>query len=411
MPEEASRQRLVRWRDSTGPLGGRELHNLVRTRAGRGLVGAVGAIAVLTVIGLVALWPRGEDPVGAGASTATVPATVERVVDEPCSPGASEICRRIVADVEGREVKLGVNLVRLAPDVAVGDSVRVSRPGGPNAVAAAGQVVPYEFAGVDRRGSLLWIAAIVAVLAAALLRWRGVLAVAGAALSLAVLIWFLVPAILAGSPALLVALVASLTVMFVTLVLTNGLGAQTLAAALGVTATLVFTCLLGWLAVDLVQLGTSSDGDLLTLKARDGSLSLPAISIAALLVGALGVLADTAVTQASAVMALRRANPAYDRGRLYREAFVVGRDHLSATIHTLVLAYAGATLPLLLALSSSGVTTTDVLNNEAIAGPIVATVVGCLALLLAVPLATALASLLVASLPRDALGDGHSHHH
>ena len=123
------------------------------------------------------------------------------------------------------------------------------------------------------------------------------------------------------------------------------------------------------------------------------------------------MLADTAVTQASAVTALRRANPAYDRGKLYREAFTIGRDHLSATIHTLVLAYAGASLPLLLVLHASGVTTTDAINNEAIAGPIVATAVGCLALILAVPLATALASLLVASLPRDALADGHAHHH
>ena len=411
MAEQSSAQRLARWRDSTGPLGGRELHNLMRTRAGRILVGAVGTIAVLTAIGLFALWPRGEDTAAAGSATATIPATVQRVIDDPCSPGAAEVCRRIVVDVEGREVNLGLNLARVAPAVEAGDSVRVSRPGGPDAQPAPGQAVHYEFAGVDRRIPLLWIAAVVAVLAAALLRWRGVLAVAGAALSLAVLVWFLVPAILSGSPAMLVALVAALTVMFVTLVLTNGLGAQTLAAALGVSATLAVTCVLGWLAVGFVQLGTSADVDLLTLRASDSSLSLPAISLAALLIGALGVLADTAVTQASAVMALRRANPGFDRGRLYREGFTIGRDHLSATIHTLVLAYAGASLPLLLVFHASGVTTTDALNNEAIAGPIVATAVGCLALILAVPLATALASLLVASLPSDALGDGHSHHH
>jgi uncharacterized membrane protein len=110
-------------------------------------------------------------------------------------------------------------------------------------------------------------------------------------------------------------------------------------------------------------------------------------------------------------MALRRANAEYDRGQLYRAAFTIGRDHLSATIHTLVLAYAGASLPLLLVLHASGVTTTDAINNEAVAGAIVATAVGCLALIIAVPLATALASLLVASLPRDALADAHPHHH
>ena len=94
---------------------------------------------------------------------------------------------------------------------------------------------------------------------------------------------------------------------------------------------------------------------------------------------------------------------------LYREAFVVGRDHLSATIHTLVLAYAGAVLPLLLVLSMANVTTGDVLNGQSIAEPIVATIVGCLGLIAAVPITTALSALLVARLPLDAVS-AHAHH-
>jgi uncharacterized membrane protein len=130
-----------------------------------------------------------------------------------------------------------------------------------------------------------------------------------------------------------------------------------------------------------------------------------------MIIGALGVLADTAVTQASAVMALRRANPATTAAGLYHGAFAVGRDHLSATIHTLVLAYAGASLPLLLAIRASGLSFADAVNSETIAEPIVATVIGCAALIAAVPLTTGLASLLVSRLPPQALGHGHAHHH
>jgi uncharacterized membrane protein len=122
------------------------------------------------------------------------------------------------------------------------------------------------------------------------------------------------------------------------------------------------------------------------------------------------VLADTAVTQASAVMALRRANPGYGAPTLYREAFVVGRDHLSATIHTLVLAYAGAVLPLLLVLTMANVGAGDVLNGQSIAEPIVATIVGCLGLIAAVPITTALSATLVARLPLDAVPQ-HTHAH
>jgi uncharacterized membrane protein len=198
--------------------------------------------------------------------------------------------------------------------------------------------------------------------------------------------------------------------MFVTLVLTNGLGAQTLAAALGISVTLVAACAIAELAVHYADLGAASDTALSSVRARDASLSLRAITVAAMLIGALGVLADTAVTQASAVMALRRANPRLGGRELYSRAFVIGRDHLSATIHTLVLAYAGAVLPLLLLLNSSNIATVDALNDQALAEPIVATLVGCLALLLAVPLATGLASFLVARVPVEELPDAHHHH-
>ncbi|MBN1530361.1 MAG: YibE/F family protein, partial [Thermoleophilaceae bacterium] len=147
----------------------------------------------------------------------------------------------------------------------------------------------------------------------------------------------------------------------------------------------------------------------LAARARSDTLSIQGVILAAMLIGALGVLADTAVTQASAVMALRRAAPALDVRRLYREAFVVGRDHLTATIHTLVLAYAGASLPLLLVLRSSGTPTGDALNGQSVAEPIVATLVGCFALIAAVPLTTALAAALVARIPAETLPDAHHH--
>jgi uncharacterized membrane protein len=127
-----------------------------------------------------------------------------------------------------------------------------------------------------------------------------------------------------------------------------------------------------------------------------------------MVIGALGVLADMGVSQASAVMALRRANPALGPRQLYKEAFAVGRDHLAATIHTLVLAYVGAALPLLLVLQSARAGLFDAVNTQDVAEPIMATLVGSIGLIAAVPLTTGLAALLVARVPADALP--HEHH-
>lgn len=239
------------------------------------------------------------------------------------------------------------------------------------------------------------------------------LALAGFALSLLLVVEFLVPAILAGSSPLLVAVVGALAVMFVTVGLTYGISPQSGAAILGIAGSLLFAGIAGTIAVHSARLDGRSGNDLsIYLQQTDSHLSLQGIVLAGLVIGTLGVLADMAVTQASAVMELRRANPQLGARRIFAGAFRVGRDHLVATTHTLVLVYVGATLPLLLVLQSAGVGTTDALNTQDVAEPIVATLTGAMALLLSVPLTTALATAFVSHIPPEAITEiHHGHHH
>jgi uncharacterized membrane protein len=308
--------------------------------------------------------------------------------------------------VAGHDASVLVGPVGSSPKIESGAAIRVSPE--PAVPGAAGQT--YTYVDRDRRGSLLWLAIALAIAAVVVLWWRGALALAGVALSLLVVTKFVVPGILVGRPALLIALVGSLAVMWVTLVLTNGLGAQTLAAALGIGGTLLAVAGLASFATHFAHLNGFSGDVSLALSQQQHGLSLQGVVLAGMVIGALGVLADTAVTQASAAMALRRANPELTARPLFGAAFTVGRDHLSATIHTLVLAYVGGALPLLLVLRSSGVGLTDALNTQDVAEPIVASVVGCLGLVLAVPLTTALASSLIARVPADLVPDAHRTH-
>jgi uncharacterized membrane protein len=132
---------------------------------------------------------------------------------------------------------------------------------------------------------------------------------------------------------------------------------------------------------------------------------------AGMVIGALGVLDDVTVSQASAVMALRRANPAQTARQLYHGALAVGRDHVAATVNTLVLAYAGASLPVLLLFSVGDTPFSEAVNNEAVAANIVATLVGSIGLIAAVPLTTGLAALLAVHLSPDELEtEGHAGH-
>jgi uncharacterized membrane protein len=298
-----------------------------------------------------------------------------------------------------------------SPRVPVDSHVRVDRQAIPQQAGAGtpGGFERYSFADFDRRAPLLWLAVGFAVLAVVLARWRGALAVLGFALSLLLVTKFLVPAILAGSPPLLVSLVGALAVMFITVLLTYGIGTSSLSAALGIGASLLLASGLGDAWVHIAKLNGFSSDLAPLLQQSAGSVSLRAIVLAGMVIGSLGVLTDMAVTQASAVVALRRANPSLSGRRLYRGAFEIGRDHLSATIHTLVLAYVGAALPLLLVLQRSGVSFTDAVNSQDIAEPIVATLVGAIALTASVPITTGLAAFLAARVPTGALTDGHRH--
>lgn len=395
------------------PKATAEARHLAATSAGRVLIGAVGLIAVFTVVGLVALWPSADHRTGPSEAFGgrTQAASVKVVRDVRCPGPTPQRCRQLVATVGGRDSPITLGPISASPTVDAGQAIRVVAvqlaPGAESGPGAE----RYSFVGVDRHGSLLLLCAALGFLALVVLWWRGLLAALGVGLSILILTVFLVPAILQGEPAVLVALVAALAVMFTTLVLTSGVGAQTLAAALGISATLLLTCGLAAACVAFAQLDGRSNELSLFLSQQNSSVSLRGVVLAGMIIGALGVLADTAVTQASAVMALRRTNPSLQARGLYRGAFVIGRDHLSATIHTLVLAYAGAGLPLLLVMRSSGVNATDALNAQDIAEPVVATVVGCIALIAAVPLTTALASLLVARIPAELVPDGHGHSH
>lgn len=400
--EARSRAREERLRSRQRHSGGND-KRLLASGWGRALVGSVGVLALGTVVGLVVLWPHGGGRRGPSDAMggATEGAVVRAASSVRCPGPVAQRC--VIIDVRldsGGSARIDLGPAGTVAAVGAGTRVRVQRAGG-----------SYAYAGVDRRESLLWLAVAFVVLMALITRLRGVLAVAGLGLSLLLVTRFLVPALLAGRPALPVAVVGALAVMFVTVLLTYGPTPPSLAACLGIGTCLLFAAGAGAGATGAAHLDGHSSELATFLAGSDRAVSLQGVVLAGLVIGALGVLADMGVTQASAVMALRHANPGMSARRLFRGAFGVGRDHLIATTHTLVLAYAGATLPLLLVMRSSGVGVVDAINTQDLAEPIVATLVGAMALLLSVPLTTALCAAVVHRIPAEAIGGAHAHQH
>jgi len=353
------------------------------------------------------LWPTGESDakLAPTLSQRTELAQVVTVKDVECSAPGLRNCRRVRVALksgrdEGRSFDLDEGGGPSPLPLNAGDRLRVGR----NAqTEGAPELQPYAIADFDRRSPMLWLLITFVVIVAVLGRRRGVMALVGLGVSLGVVILFVVPAILDGRPPLAVALAGGLAVMLATIALAHGLGAKSIAAALGTAASLGLTVGLALAFTELAHLSGFASEEAALVQASGADISLEGLVLAGMVIGALGVLDDVTVSQASAVMALRRANPAQRWHELYRGALDVGRDHVAATVNTLVLAYAGASLPILLVFSVGATPFSDAVNGEAVAEQIVATLVGSIGLIAAVPITTALAALLASRLPVERL--------
>jgi uncharacterized membrane protein len=351
--------------------------------------------ALAAVVGTVLLRPTGGPPTTAQA-TAQVPVRGQVIGAQAadCSPGDGEarcialVVRRTDGPRAGQDLAQLVPLEPGTPRFAVGDDVVLGWSGGDPDDPATYQVVDFQ-----RGGPLVWLAALFAAAVLVLGRWHGLAALAALAVGFAVLLLFVLPAILAGRSPLAVAVVGAGLIMFAVLYLTHGVSARTSTAVLGTLVSLALIGVLG-VAFSVAARLTGLDEQTTALVASLGTgVDARGLLLAGMVIGALGVLDDVTVTQTSAVWELRRANPLLGPAALFRAAMRIGRDHVSSAVNTLVLAYAGASLPLLLLFSLSGRSLGEVATSQDVATEIVRTLVGSIGLVASVPVTTAVAAL------------------
>jgi uncharacterized membrane protein len=228
-------------------------------------------------------------------------------------------------------------------------------------------------------------------------RMRGVMALVALAISFLVLTFFILPAILQGSNPLVVAVVGASAIMLIALYMCHGLSARTSVAVIGTLISLLLIGLLGSLFIDWAALTGNTDDNTGLIHGLYPEIDMSGLLLAGVIIGSLGVLDDVTVTQTSAVWELHEANPAMGWRGLYRAGIRIGRDHIASVVNTLVLAYAGAALPLLLLFSIAQSSVGTVANSELVAEEIVRTLVGSIGLVASVPVTTALAALVVSA--------------
>lgn len=265
----------------------------------------------------------------------------------------------------------------------------------------------YHIVDFYRLPALGWVFALFFALVVFFGRKKGLGAIAGMGVSILILAWYIVPFILAGHHPLLITLSGALAIACVSLYLAHGFNARTSTALASTLLTLSISVGLATLFVTLARLfGTGSEDALTVQYGATQAINLKGLLLSGIIIGTLGVLDDITTAQTAVVDELHKANPSLSPSELYHRGLSVGREHIASLVNTLVLAYAGAALPLFLLFELNPATPFwMVLNSEAIAEEVIRTLVGSAALIIAVPLATFLAVTILPRIKKDATHD------
>ncbi|MFZ2427518.1 MAG: YibE/F family protein [Propioniciclava sp.] len=362
-------------------------------------------VGVVTIAGLIWLWPISHPSVGGSSMTAEgVDAVSGRITAlAPCEDtgestgqGPQHACQ--IAQVEitggpsaGQTVPVELIGVSGLSGLQVGDGVNVAEVAGID-----GEASTWAFVTADRMPVLIGFLIVFVLAVLGVAGRKGLFGLLGLIVAGAVLFGFMIPALTSGHPAVAVAIIGSTAIMFVVLYLAHGISWRTTSAFVGTWLSLIVTTGLGALGVWMARLSGMSSEETLALAGVLGNLDFPDILTCSLVIGGLGVLNDVTITQASSVWEIRAAGPHLTRRQLFTSGMRIGRDHIASTIYTIVFAYAGASLSLLLLLSLYDQPLNLLLSTEQFSEEIIRTLGSGIGLVLSVPLTTGVAALTVA---------------
>ncbi|MFJ6076805.1 YibE/F family protein [Pseudarthrobacter sp. NPDC092419] len=395
-----------------------------RRKANRILAAILVPLTLLTLAAMAMLWPSGSkegislaNPYSTAAGVTFDTGAIQRVVTEPCMQGAGlqdpsqagqegspqgtepagSECTFAYTEPDrgGSAVKVVIN-----PDIAKshgvdpGDQIRYLNLSGAEGVSASGSPA-YIFVDFVRTLPILLLALLYAAVVIAVARWRGLRALIGLVGAYFVLAGFMLPGLVEGKPPLLLALVGSTVIMIGVLYFAHGFSARTSTALLGTIFGLGITALLAAWATGSANLAGVGNHEATTLINTSANISISGVILCGLIISGLGVLNDVTITQSSAVWELYELAPSSSARKLFTSAMRIGRDHIASTVYTIAFAYAGAALPILIIVMLYDRPLVETLTSAELSEEVIRTLVGSIGLVLAIPVTTLIAVLVV----------------
>ena len=359
------------------------------------------SVLALTFLGMAALWPRGAAPAAPApanqySGVVFVNADIRFLKSVSCpQPANGTVCTTATVVITSRPFIGQQNDVLVPPAVVksgihVGDTLLLA-----HYPKQAGVIDNYVFVDFARQIPLGILAVIFAALVIGVGRLRGTMALVGLAVSFLLIGFFVLPALRHGESPLLVAAVSSTAIMAVIVYLTHGVSQRTTVALMGALTGIWLSTVLAIWAASVTHLNGLNSAENNTLNGITAGRDLSGILVCGIVLAGIGVLTDVTVTQATTVRDLHNQSPQVGAGGLFGGAMRVGRDHLGSTVHTLAFAYVGAAVPTLLLVQLFGAPFQPLLTTGQVAEAIVRTLVASIGIVIAIPLTTVIAALVI----------------
>ncbi len=264
----------------------------------------------------------------------------------------------------------------------------------------------YSVREIDRRAELVGILAFFVLVILLFAGKQGLQSLVSLFGSLLVIVYILVPGLVKGYSPIPISVAVASTILFFAIFFTHGFNRRSVVAFSGTLLAVALTGILAYFSIHITDLtGFASDESVYLNLNTGGTLDFVGLLLAGIIIGALGVLDDIAVTQVAVVRELYETPARIARWEVYKKAMRIGREHVSALVNTLVLAYTGAALPLLLLFSLSNDAAANIINTEVFATEIIRALIGSIGIVCTVPIVTLLAVIFL----KNHSGDDHIH--
>lgn len=385
----------------------------LRRRANRLLLAVLVPLTLLTLATMVLMWPSGSregitltSPYSGAPGATFESGKIQSVIQESCTQGTSQNTQSpggsnctfafTEPDKGGSPVKVIINPdVVKSHGVRAGDKISYLDLTSSSGVADSPATPRYIFVDFVRTLPILLLAVLYSLVVIAVARWRGLRALIGLVGAFAVLAGFVLPGLVEGKPPLLLALVGSTVIMIGMLYFAHGFSARTSTALLGTMFGLAITAALAAWSTDAANLWGAGSSEASTLSNISGNISISDIILCGLIISGLGVLNDVTIAQSSSVWELYELAPGTSARNLFTSAMRIGRDHIASTVYTIAFAYAGTALPIMILVMLHNRPLGEALTSAEMSEEVVRTLVGSVGLVLAIPVTTLLAVLVV----------------